>query len=112
MIALAQRLWASQNDRYRWPTVQPPTVSPRSSEDGRKAVGLFNLGESEAVVTVKWSDLGLTGRYIVRDLWRQKDLGPFDGQFSAPVGRHGVVLVSIRPVARLLGLRKGTGRRE
>ncbi len=47
-------------------------------------------------MTVKWSDLGITGRQIVRDLWRQKDLGTCDAQFCAPVGRHGVVLVSIK----------------
>ena len=72
-------------------------VWAKDMEDGRKAVGLFNRGESEAAVTVKWSDLGIAGKQIVRDLWRQKDLGTFDGQFSAPVGRHGVVLVSIYP---------------
>ena len=48
-------------------------------------------------MTAKWSDLGLAGKQIVRDLWRQKDLGTFEGQFSAAVGRHGVVLVRLRP---------------
>jgi alpha-galactosidase len=60
-------------------------------------VGLLNVGESDTPVTVKWSDLGLTGKQTVRDLWRQKDLGVFDGEFSAPVDRHGVVLVKITP---------------
>jgi alpha-galactosidase len=71
-------------------------VWAKDMEDGRKAVGLFNRGESEASVTAKWSDLGVAGKQIVRDLWRQKDLGAFDGRFSVPVGPHGVVLVSIR----------------
>jgi alpha-galactosidase len=31
----------------------------------------------------------------VRDLWRQKDLGAFDGEFSTVVPRHGTVLVKI-----------------
>ena len=47
-------------------------------------------------VTAKWADLGLKGKQIVRDLWRQKDLGTFAGEFRTPVARHGVVLVSIR----------------
>jgi alpha-galactosidase len=72
-------------------------VWAKDMEDGRKAVGLFNRGPRQADVTVKWSDLGITGKKIVRDLWRQKDLGTFDEQFSAPVGRHGVVLLSVRP---------------
>jgi alpha-galactosidase len=66
--------------------------------DGSKAVGLFNRGFREAPVTANWSDLGLTGKQKVRDLWRQKDLGDFTGSFTAPVPRHGVVLVRIWPV--------------
>jgi len=33
----------------------------------------------------------------VRDLWRQKDLGTFDGGFETEVPRHGVVLVRLFP---------------
>jgi alpha-galactosidase len=72
-------------------------VWAKDMEDGRKAVGLFNLGETKATVTVKWSDLRIAGKHVVRDLWRQRDLGTFDGQFSAPVGEDGVVLVSLTP---------------
>ena len=64
-------------------------------EDGSKAVGLFNHGEMETSVTAKWSDLGLAGKQLVRDLWRQKDLGVFENQFEATVPRHGGVLVRI-----------------
>jgi len=69
----------------------------KSLEDGSKAVGLFNRGQTETVVTARWTDLGLSGKQSVRDLWRQKDLGVFYGQFQAPVLRHGVVLVKITP---------------
>ena len=72
----------------------------KDMEDGRKAVGLFNLDETQAVVTVKWSDLGIRGNQVIRDLWRQEDIGTFNGQFAAPVGEYGVVLVSLRPVGR------------
>ena len=74
-------------------------VWAKDMEDGRKAVGLFNLGadQGQDPVTVKWSDLGITGKQLVRDLWRQRDLGTFEGQFSAPVGADGVVLVSLKP---------------
>ena len=73
-------------------------VWAKDMEDGSLAVGLFNRGEAEATVTAKWSDLGLSGPRVVRDLWRQKDLGKFDGEFKAPVPRHGVVLVRIAPI--------------
>ena len=67
-------------------------------EDGTKAVGLFNRGELPETVTVKWSDLALAGKQPVRDLWREKDLGDFDGQYECQVPRHGVVLVRVGQV--------------
>ena len=75
-------------------------VWAKDMEDGSKAVGLFNRGNDEQNVTAEWSALGLNGEQNVRDLWRQKDLGKFTGQFQAPVGRHGVVLVKIGPANR------------
>jgi len=72
-------------------------VWAKPMEDGSMAVGLFNRSQREQTVTVTWSDLGITGRQSVRDLWRQKDMGELTGQFQAQVGRHGVVLVKIAP---------------
>lgn len=69
----------------------------RDLEDGSKAVGLFNRSECAAPVTARWADLGLKGKQTVRDLWRQQDLGVYEGQFQAPVPRHGVVLVRVTP---------------
>ena len=64
--------------------------------DGSVAVGLFNTGETPATVSVTWAEAGLAGKQRVRDLWRQKDLGAFEGGFSAKdVPRHGVVLVKL-----------------
>jgi alpha-galactosidase len=72
-------------------------VWAKDMADGSKAVGLFNRGESAEDVTVKWEDLGLSGSCRVRDLWRQKDAGKFDGSFTANVPRHGVYLLRIWP---------------
>jgi alpha-galactosidase len=72
-------------------------VWARELEDGSLAVGLFNRGESLSVITAAWADLGLQGKRRVRDLWRQKDAGVFEGTFEAAVGRHGVVLVRMWP---------------
>jgi alpha-galactosidase len=69
----------------------------KDMEDGSKALGLFNLGEAEAMISVAWSDLSLSGRQHVRDLWRQEDLPAADGKFQARVPRHGVMLVELRP---------------
>jgi alpha-galactosidase len=67
----------------------------RDLEDGSKAVGLINRGEMPSDVTVKWSDLGITGSHTVRDLWRQKDLGTQDTAFTTTVGRHGAAMIKI-----------------
>jgi len=59
------------------------------------AVGLFNRGLRDAKMTVKWSELGLTGRQMVRDLWLHKDVGEFTGSFSARVPSHGALLIKV-----------------
>jgi alpha-galactosidase len=74
-------------------------------EDGSRAVGLFNRSEEDTTITVKWSDftnspmtdLKVSGKQMARDLWRQKDIGTSDNEFSAKVPRHGVVLVKLSP---------------
>jgi len=70
-------------------------VWAKDMEDGSKAVGLFNRGAQETRVRAPWSVLGLQGKHKVRDLWRQRNLGEFDGPFEASVPAHGVVLVRI-----------------
>jgi alpha-galactosidase len=75
----------------------PLQVWAKDMEDGSKAVGLFNTGELPWPVSVHWSDIGVSGRQTVRDLWRQKDLGNFEAAFSATVPSRGVVLVRISP---------------
>jgi alpha-galactosidase len=63
--------------------------------DGSKAVGLFNINEESRVITVDWGLLGIEGCKMVRDLWRQTDVGTFSDRFSARVPAHGVILVRI-----------------
>jgi alpha-galactosidase len=70
-------------------------VWSRPLADGTLAVGLFNRGLEPLAVAARWSDLGLTGRRRVRDLWQRKDLGAFDGSFTVEVPRHGAVLLKI-----------------
>jgi alpha-galactosidase len=65
----------------------------KSLEDGGKAVGLFNRGEFPARVAAPWAVIGISGAHTVRDVWRQKDLGRYDGEFAATVPRHGVFLI-------------------
>jgi alpha-galactosidase len=71
----------------------------KQMEDGSTAVGLFNRGGADTEVTAKWSDIGVTGKQTVRDLWREKDLGAFDDHFTAKVGRRGVVMIRLGSAA-------------
>jgi alpha-galactosidase len=70
-------------------------VMAKDLEDGSKAVGLCNAGEFPIEVTARWSDLGLKGKQVVRDVWRQKDIGAHEAEFKAQVPRRGVVLVKL-----------------
>jgi alpha-galactosidase len=75
--------------------------------DGSYAVGLFNIdGFGEGPDSYfRWGDekarsyvfdlskAGLKGKWRLRDVWRQKDLGSFEGKFATEIRHHGVVLL-------------------
>jgi alpha-galactosidase len=78
--------------------------------DGSYAVGLFQIDpyyimwdqkEGEKVqrslydIKIDFSVLGIKGRAKVRDLWKQKDLGIFDGSYQTRVPYHGVRFVKV-----------------
>jgi hypothetical protein len=65
----------------------------RELKDGSRVAGLFNRGETPEQATLMWGQAGLNGKWSVRDLWQRKDLGAFEGQFSAQVPAHGAVLL-------------------
>jgi alpha-galactosidase len=66
---------------------------------GARAVILFNRGDAEKEITARWADLDYPDSLSasVRDLWEKKDLGKFNGKFSAKVAGHGVVMVRVGP---------------
>ena len=70
-------------------------VLVKELNDGSKAVGLFNLGEQPAKLSISWAELGISGKQHVRDLWRQKELGRFNKEFQTQVPRHGVIMVRL-----------------
>jgi len=65
--------------------------------DGSIAVGMFNRAELPQKVTFSLKGLNLKGRYKIRDLWRQKDLGTIKNSYSAKIPRHGVKLLRLYP---------------
>jgi alpha-galactosidase len=95
VIAVNQDPLGHQASRVFQDPTQDIEVWSKDLEDGTKAVGLFNRGEMTNTVTANFSDLQVTGKQPIRDLWRQKDLGESDGKYSTEVPRHGVVLLKI-----------------
>ena len=82
---------------YRVSKTNDLEVWMKPMEDGSVAAGLFNRGEKKNTITALWSDLGISGRQRVRDLWRQKDMGNYREKFSAVVASHGAVLIRLWP---------------
>jgi len=62
------------------------------------AVILVNRAQTEEKITAKWSDIGASGSYTLRDLWEHKELGVFTDSFTASVHPHASVMVKMTPV--------------
>ena len=67
-------------------------------EDGDVAVGFVNVSDDGPKdLSATWELLGISGRWAARDLWAHRDLGVFDGSFTARgVPRHGCTVIRLR----------------
>ena len=83
----ASRVWDKNN-------VQ---VWVKELKDGSRAIGIFNLDEKPATITLPFSGIGLPSSVKLRDLWRQQDLGQFKGTYTAKIPSHGVILLKTTP---------------
>lgn len=97
VLAVNQDVAGIQGSRIYKDDVKMIDVLSKPLSDGTQAVGLFNLGEKEQTVSVKWEQLHLRGKQFVRNLWKQQDIGEFESEFSMMVPAHGVVFVKIAP---------------
>ena len=48
-------------------------------------------------IRVSLSELGLSGRCRVRDLWQRRDIGTVEGEIAPVVAWHGAVLYRLSP---------------
>ncbi len=77
-------------------TIGDLRIYVKELEDGSHAVGFCNFGVD--VVDLPYNDfekIGLKGKYNVRDLWRQQDVGTIDtntGELLLKIPAHGVIL--------------------
>ena len=80
---------STKTNRQTWFALNP---------DSSYTVALFNLGQTDADMTVNFADLGLNGAAKVRDLWAHTDLGTFASGYTAKdVPIHGVRLLKVTP---------------
>ena len=80
-------------------------------EGGSYAIGLFNVGDYGKTPEsyFRWGDekaksfafdfnkIGLKGKYKLRDVWQQKDIGEFNDSFKTEIRHHGVILLRMFP---------------
>jgi alpha-galactosidase len=97
VIAVDQDALGSQGKRARHEDGQDIWVKPL--QNGAVAAVLLNRAAAARTITVSWTDLGFPADKgaSVRDLWAHKDLGSFQGSYSAPVEPHGVVMIRVKP---------------
>jgi alpha-galactosidase len=67
----------------------------RKLEDGSVAIGLFNKTTKPLYIPVEMRELELDGKYSMRDLWSQTDLGKVRGHFEMKTLPHGARLVTL-----------------
>ena len=63
--------------------------------DGSKAIGIFNMSDRYKKISINFANLGLNGKYKIRDLWRQANLGNGSDSYSSNIPPHGVSLIKI-----------------
>ena len=75
-------------------TIGELRIYVKELEDGGKAVAFANFGREKIKMSYKdFKKLGITGKQIVRDLWRQKDIAKINsnkGNLALDIPAHGV----------------------
>ena len=57
--------------------------------DGSVAAGFFNTGKEKGILKVNLKELGLSGAYEARDLWKRADQGTVQGDMAVELNGHG-----------------------
>ena len=95
VIAVDQDVAGIQGTRVKFDKQKQIEIWSRPLSDGSLAVALFNLSDAEQTITVNWSELGISGNRMVRNLWKQADLASFSDSFNSNVPSHGVVFIKL-----------------
>jgi hypothetical protein len=64
-------------------------------------VAFFNLDDHEnKLIEVSLKELGINGKYTVRDLWEKKDKGTTESVLSSRVNIHGAKIFTLTPLEK------------
>ncbi|MGO8734091.1 MAG: hypothetical protein ACLQVM_15060 [Terriglobia bacterium] len=64
---------------------------------GSKAVAVLNRDTTTRRITLHFGDIGISGNWLVRDLWEHTDRGGLADSYTAVVPSHGVVMLRLSP---------------
>jgi len=64
---------------------------------GAQAVTFFNRANEPAKISVKWADIGISGKWKLRDLWLHQDVEWPGAEYSQTIPGHGVVMLRLSP---------------
>lgn len=70
-------------------------VFTKPLSDGSVAVGIFNIGDKPISYRLQLDSINLSGKYRIRDIWRQQDIETITSSFETSVNRHGVKLLKL-----------------
>jgi alpha-galactosidase len=70
-------------------------VWAKALRNGSKAVALLNRDTTARQITINWIDIGISGSWQVRDLWKHVDRGSFSHAYTTQVPSHGTALLKI-----------------
>jgi alpha-galactosidase len=70
-------------------------VWARPLAGGPEAVALFNRAAEPAKITVRWVDIGISGKWRLRNLWSHQDITWPEPEYSVTVPGHGVVMLRL-----------------
>jgi alpha-galactosidase len=93
VIAVNQDPLGRQGDRSY--AIGPLEVWSKPLSGGAVAVALFNRLESPTGMTLNLARIGWHGPAAARDLWSHKDLDALNGDYTANVPGHGVILLRL-----------------
>jgi PKD repeat protein len=93
VIAIDQDKLGKQASRVM--NVDSVQVWKKDLADGNVAVGIFNVSTENKDFDLDFAKIGLKGKLKLRDVWRQRNIGEYEGNYKLRLPAHGVKLFKI-----------------